>query len=65
MTIGMSLFLVGAGAILRYAVTARLTWIDLHAAGVVLMVVGAAGLVLGLLLIVRGRSATPPPADLP
>jgi hypothetical protein len=65
MTIGTSLFLIAVGAILRYAITARLAWIDLRAAGVVLMVVGAAGLVIGLLLIARNRPATPPPGDLP
>jgi hypothetical protein len=51
------------GVILRYAVTADLSWLDLQTAGLNLMLVGAAGLALGLFLLVRGRSADiPPPA---
>jgi hypothetical protein len=50
MTIGASLFLVAVGAILKYAVTADLAWIDLQTTGVILMVVGVLGLVLGLYL---------------
>src|SRR4051794_2963940 len=46
MAIGTSLLLIAAGAILRYAVTAQLSGIDLHAAGVVLIVVGIVGLVI-------------------
>jgi hypothetical protein len=48
MTIDTSLFLITAGAILRYAVTADLSWLDLQTAGLILMLVGAAGLALGL-----------------
>jgi hypothetical protein len=63
MTIGTSLFLIAAGAILRYAVTTDLSWLDLQTAGLILMLVGAAGLALGLFLLLRGRSADiPPPA---
>ncbi|MDX6607728.1 MAG: hypothetical protein QOD14_2268 [Solirubrobacterales bacterium] len=57
MTIGSSLFLIAAGAILRYAVT-RATWqaINIHTVGLILMIVGAVGLVLGIYLyLVRGR----------
>jgi hypothetical protein len=50
MTIGASLLLIAAGAILKYAVTANLAGIDLQATGVILMVVGVLGLVLGLYL---------------
>jgi hypothetical protein len=62
MTIGTSLFLITAGAILRYAVTADLSWLDLQTAGLILMLVGAVGLVIGLFLLIRGRSADIPPA---
>jgi heme/copper-type cytochrome/quinol oxidase subunit 2 len=63
MTIGSSLFLIAVGAILKYAVTASVSGIDLHVVGVILMVAGAIGLVLGLFMYVsaRGRSAPPPP----
>jgi hypothetical protein len=61
MTIGTSLFLIMAGAILRYAVTTDLSWMDLQTAGLILMLVGVAGLAIGLFLLVRGRSAGIPP----
>jgi hypothetical protein len=57
MTIGSSLFLIAVGAILRYAVT-RETWnaINIHAVGLILMIVGVVGLILGIYLyLVRGR----------
>jgi hypothetical protein len=56
MTIGTSLFLIAIGAILRYAVSAHVSWFDIQTAGVILMVVGVLGLLIGLFLIVRGRS---------
>jgi uncharacterized membrane protein YfcA len=56
MTIGTSLFLVAVGAILRYAVQDSWKAVDLAAVGLILMVVGAIGLVLGIYLtLVRGR----------
>ena len=50
MYIGTSIFLIAVGAILRYAVTASVAGIDLQAAGLILMVVGAIGLVISLAL---------------
>jgi len=61
MTIGASLFLIGVGAILKFAVTWHVAGIDLHVAGVILMVVGVVGLLLGLLLASRGGPDAPPP----
>ena len=56
MTIGTSLFLIAVGAILRYAVKDNLDAVDLTTVGLILIVVGAFGLVLGLYLaFVRGR----------
>jgi len=47
MTIGAALFLLAVGAILRFAVTTVSTHgVDLHMIGVILMVVGALGLVI-------------------
>jgi hypothetical protein len=57
MTIGSSLFLIAAGAILRYAIT-KATWqaVNIHTVGLILMIVGAVGLILGIYLyLVRGR----------
>ena len=64
MTIGTSLFLIAAGAILKFAVTAHVEGVDLHTVGLILMIVGGVGLALGLFLYVRGRppGASPPPA---
>lgn len=50
MRIGSSLVLIAVGAILKFAVTASVSGINLSAVGVVLMVVGIAGLVLSLIM---------------
>jgi hypothetical protein len=64
MTIGTSLFLIAAGAILKYAVTAHVSGLNLHTCGVVLMCVGAVGLVVGIFMLARGGSpGVPPPAS--
>jgi uncharacterized protein DUF6458 len=55
MTIGTSLFLIAVGAILRYAVTATVAGVNIHTAGLILMVIGVAGLVIGLFLMTMGR----------
>ncbi len=49
MTYGTSLLLIAIGAILRYAVTATVSGIDLQTVGLVLMIVGIVGLILSLL----------------
>ena len=61
MTIGTSLFLIAVGAILKFAVTKQVEGVDIHAVGVILMVVGGLGLALGLFLLSRGRATIPPP----
>jgi Flp pilus assembly protein protease CpaA len=61
MTIGTSLFLIAVGAILKYAVTAHVSGIDLETAGLIIMIVGIVGLAVGLFLYVRGRPVGPPP----
>ena len=59
MTIGSSLFLIAAGAILRYAVEDKWKAVDIPTVGLILMIVGAVGLVLGVYMtFVRG---TPDP----
>jgi uncharacterized protein DUF6458 len=47
--IGTSIFLIAAGAILRYAVTADVEGINLDTAGLILMIVGVIGLLFSLL----------------
>jgi hypothetical protein len=46
--IGTSIFLIAVGAILKFAVTANVSGIDLDVVGVILMVVGAIGLLLSI-----------------
>lgn len=61
--VGTSLFLIGAGAILRYAVTVTVTGISLKTVGLILMIVGGAGLVIALAvtwLHMRDRGPGPP-----
>jgi hypothetical protein len=48
MGISASLVLIAAGAILKWAVTATTSGINLGTVGVVLMIVGAVGLLLSL-----------------
>jgi Domain of unknown function (DUF6458) len=55
MTIGMSLFLVAVGAILRYAVETTVAGIDIQAAGLILMIIGVIGLAIGLFMIAGDR----------
>jgi hypothetical protein len=48
MPLGTSIFLIAVGAILRYAVTASTSGINLHTVGLILIVVGIVGLVFSL-----------------
>lgn len=48
MGIGTSIFLIAAGAILNYAVDVQTRGVNLHTVGVILMIVGAIGVVLSL-----------------
>lgn len=49
MGVSTSIFLIAAGAILKFAVTWQVNNVDLQAVGVILMVVGGLGLVLSLI----------------
>ncbi len=48
MGLGTSIVLIAVGAILRFAVSVTTTGFNIHAIGVILMVVGALGLVLSI-----------------
>jgi hypothetical protein len=58
MGIGTSLFLIALGAILAFAVNAELAGLELETIGVILMIVGALGLVISLLFLLNNRSDT-------
>ncbi|MEA2309721.1 MAG: hypothetical protein QOI65_2007 [Thermoleophilaceae bacterium] len=49
MTIGTSIVLIAVGALLKYAVTAHVSGIDLQTVGTILMLVGILGLILSLI----------------
>jgi hypothetical protein len=49
MTIGGALLLIAAGAILKWAVTAHLSGVNLQTVGTVLFVIGLIGLALALI----------------
>jgi hypothetical protein len=49
MGIGVSLILIAVGAILTWAVNATVSGVDINAIGVILMIVGAVGLLLSLM----------------
>lgn len=48
MGIGTSIFLIALGAILKFAVTDAISGIELATIGLILMIVGALGLVISL-----------------
>lgn len=55
MPLGTSIFLLAVGAILRYAVTATVSGVSITTIGLILMIVGALGLVLSVLYMVTSR----------
>jgi predicted tellurium resistance membrane protein TerC len=48
MTIGAAIFLIAIGAILKWAVTAHVSWINIETAGTIIFIVGLVGLVLAV-----------------
>jgi hypothetical protein len=58
-SIGTSLFLVAAGAVLAFAVNLQSTAIDINTIGVILMVVGIIGLILSFIVIGTWTAASP------
>jgi hypothetical protein len=70
MSIGASLFLIAAGAILRYAISWNPQDVDIDVVGLILMIVGIVGLLLSLLWMFiyadrRRERPVPPPRDRP
>jgi hypothetical protein len=66
MYIGGSIFLIAVGAILRYATNFDVSGLDIDTVGLILMIAGAALLVISLAVMVfnsedRRRGGPPPP----
>jgi uncharacterized membrane protein len=57
MSIGFGIFLIALGAILSYALNIEVSWIDLDTVGTILMIAGVLVTIIGILLMVRRRSA--------
>jgi beta-lactamase regulating signal transducer with metallopeptidase domain len=55
MGIGTSLFLIAAGAILYFAVNADISGLEISTVGLILMIVGAIGLLISLFMISTAR----------
>ena len=55
MGIGVGIFLIAVGAVLAFAVNASVNGIDIQSVGVILMIVGALGLVLDLVIFAPRR----------
>ncbi len=48
MSIGVSILLIAVGAILKWAVTGHVSWINIQTTGTVLFIVGLAGLLISV-----------------
>jgi Domain of unknown function (DUF6458) len=57
MGIGTSLFLIAVGAILYFAVNADVSGLEISTVGLILMIVGALGLVITLFFLSSARRA--------
>jgi hypothetical protein len=60
MPTGVSIFFIALGAILYFAVTKVVDGLNLGAVGVILMIVGALGLVVSLVMFTTTRSRVQP-----
>jgi len=60
MGIGVSIFLITLGAILRFAIKTHLVGqsVDIHTIGVILMIVGGASALLQIAMVARSRPPT-------
>jgi hypothetical protein len=47
-TIGAAIFMIAIGAILKWAVTAHLSWINIQTAGTIIFVVGLVALAIAV-----------------
>jgi len=58
MGLGTSIFLIAVGAILKFAVTATVSGLELATVGTILIVVGIVGLVLSLIFMMQAGRGT-------
>jgi hypothetical protein len=58
MSLGTGIVLFVIGAILAFAVHVTVSWVDLQVVGYILMVAGAVGIILGIVLIATRRNRT-------
>ena len=63
MQIGTSIVLIAVGAVLKYAVTASLSWINIQTVGLIMMIAGIVGLVISLLYMALWADRTHPARD--
>jgi len=56
MASGISIFLIAAGAILYFAVSKTVTGLNLDTVGIILMIIGAGGLVISLVMLGTARA---------
>lgn len=56
---GLSAVAIIAGAIMRFAVSVHTTGFNVHEIGVILMIAGAVGFVISIILVVSTRRAAP------
>ena len=59
-SIGASIILIAVGAVMAYAVTVETEGFNINTAGVILMVVGAIGLLVSLLMTLIATDRTAP-----
>ena len=59
----MSIFLIAAGAILRYAVNVTVEGVEIETVGLILMVVGIIGLLISLFIVFMGSGDRPRGTD--
>jgi hypothetical protein len=57
MSLGTGIVLFVIGAILAFALNVQVDWIDLHLVGYILMIAGAVGIIIGIVLLTRRRSS--------
>ena len=63
MYIGGSLALIAIGAVMSFAVSDRISGVDLYTAGLIFMVVGVLGLLISLIISGQNRGRDVPPRD--
>jgi hypothetical protein len=56
MGIGASIFLIAIGAVLKWGITAHVAGVSIATIGVILMVVGALGLLISLFFLASARN---------